>query len=235
VQALVIGNADDLDTGLVGAALRRRGWHLVERTREAHGEWPRRAALHDLEGTDLVVSLGSSWSTYWERVADAVRAEQTLMREAIDAGCGILGICFGAQQLATVLGGSVARAPQPEIGWHRVEAGIGASGTPGSEVLVGEWLQWHYDAVTLPEGIEPLAVSPVGPQAFTAGRCVGVQFHPEATEAVIRTWSEGEGAVELSAVGLDAQALAEDTARRMAEMEARTDRLVEWVLTEIGA
>ncbi len=129
-----------------------------------------------------MLSLGSSWSTYWDHVADAVSAEQTLMREAIDAGRGVLGICFGAQQLAAVLGGSVARAPHPEIGWHRVDAGNGASGIPGSEVLVGEWLQWHYDSVTLPEGIEPLAVSTVGPQAFTAGRCVGVQFHPEATE-----------------------------------------------------
>jgi GMP synthase-like glutamine amidotransferase len=235
VQALVIGNADDLDTGLVGGALRRRGWHLVERVREAHGEWPRRAASHDIEDTNLVLSLGSSWSTYWDHVADAVSAEQTLMREAIDAGRGVLGICFGAQQLAAVLGGSVARAPHPEIGWHRVDAGNGASGIPGSEVLVGEWLQWHYDSVTLPEGIEPLAVSTVGPQAFTAGRCVGVQFHPEATEEVIRTWSQGDGAAELTAAGLDAHALAEDTARRMTEMEGRTDRLVEWVLTTIGA
>ncbi|MEY2966899.1 MAG: hypothetical protein RLY50_949 [Actinomycetota bacterium] len=230
----MIGNADDLDTGLVGGALRRRGWHLVERVREAHCEWPRRAASHDIGDTNLVVSLGSSWSTYWDHVADAVSAEQTLIKEAIDAGRGVLGICFGAQQLATVLGGSVARAPHPEIGWHRVEAGIGASGTPGSQVLVGEWLQWHYDAVTLPEGIEPLAVSPAGPQAFATGRCLGVQFHPEATEAVVRTWSQGEGAAELSAVGLDAQALAADTTRRMTEMESRTDRLVEWVLATIG-
>ena len=225
----MIGNAEDLDPGLVGAALRRRGWHLLERIREEHSSWPREGGLPDFEGASLVLSLGSGWSTYWDHVAAPVHAEQELMSVAAGAGLGVIGICFGAQQLATVLGGSVHRAAHPEVGWHRVDpAGDSAAGA----VVGGEWLQWHYDAVSVPSDVMVHAVSPVGTQVFVSGRCVGVQFHPEATETVVRVWSTGDGEAELAAVGLTSEALQAETARRMAEMPARCDRLVEWCLEQ---
>lgn len=182
----------------------------------------------------MVLSLGSGWSTYWDHVAGPVHAEQELLRAAIGAGVGVIGICFGAQQLATVLGGSVHRAARPEIGWHRVDS-VGDAAS--SAAVGGEWLQWHYDAVSLPLDVTDVtvhAVSPVGPQVFVSGRSVGVQFHPEATETVVRGWSSGEGEAELAAVGLTAEALQVDTARRMAEMPARCDRLVEWSLERVA-
>lgn len=229
VRALVIGNAKDLDPGLVGQALRRRGWHLLERVREAHESWPRTHGGPDLEGASLVLSLGSGWSTYWEHVSDAVGAEQDLMRAAIERGVGVFGICFGAQQLATVLGGSVQKAAHPEIGWHLVEP-VGQSA--GSALAAGEWMQWHYDAVTVPADVEVQAVSSAGPQMFVSGRCVGVQFHPEATETVVRGWSAGDGADELAAVGLTPEAVSVETTRRMSEMTVRCDRLVDWCLEQ---
>lgn len=177
-----------------------------------------------------MVSLGSGWSTYWDHVADAVSAEQALLRAAIDAGIGVIGICFGAQQLATVLGGSVQRAATPEIGWYPVEPVLGAT---SREVVEGEWMQWHYDAVTLPTGVEVQATSPVGPQMFRSGRSVGVQFHPEATETIVRGWSSGDGEAELATVGLTHEVLQVETARRMAEMPSRCDRLVEWCLDRV--
>lgn len=229
MRALVIGNTEDLDPGLVGSALRRRGWHLLERLREEHASWPCAGGRPDLEGAALVLSLGSGWSTYWDHVADPVRAEQEVLRAAIDSGVGVLGICFGAQQLATVLGGSVHRAIHPEIGWHKVDP---VGDAAGSAVVGGEWLQWHYDAVAVPPTVTVHAVTPVGPQMFVADRCVGVQFHPEATETVVRGWSTGDGEAELASVGLTPEALQVETARRMAEMPARCDRLVEWCLEQ---
>ncbi len=179
----------------------------------------------------MVLSLGSGWSTYWDHVADPVHAEQELLRAAIGAGVGVFGVCFGAQQLATVLGGSVHRATQPEIGWHRVDP-VGESAD--AAVIGGEWMQWHYDVVSLPPEVTVCAVSPVGPQVFVSGRSVGVQFHPEATETVVRGWSSGEGEAELAAVGLTAEALQADTTRRMAEMVARCEQLVEWSLERVA-
>lgn len=230
VRVLVIGNAKDLDPGLVGQTLRRRGWHLLERLRESHETWPSTHDGPDLEGASIVLSLGSGWSTYWDHVSDAVNAEQQLMRAAIDRGVGVLGICFGAQQLATVLGGSVHKAAHPEIGWHRVEP-VGDS--TGGALVAGEWMQWHYDGVTVPSGVDVLAVSSAGPQMFVSDRCVGVQFHPEATETVVRGWSEGDGVAELAAAGLTPEALEAETSGRMSEMAARCDRLVEWCLAQV--
>ena len=174
-----------------------------------------------------MLSLGSGWSTYWDHVAGPVRAEQELLRVAIDAGVGVFGICFGAQQLATVLGGSVHRAIRPEIGWHRVDP---VDRSTDGAVIGGEWFQWHYDAVSLPPDVAVHAVSPLAPQVFVSGRCVGVQFHPEVTETVVRGWSTGDGEAELAAAGLTAGVLQADTARRMAEMPARCEQLVEWSL-----
>lgn len=183
----------------------------------------------------MVVSLGSGWSTYWDHVADAVQAEQELLRTAIDRGSMILGVCFGAQQLATALGGTVERAPVPEIGWCPVEVAPAGVGDPDiALVLAGEWMQWHYDAITVPPDATTVAVSPVGVQAFTHGRCLGVQFHPEVTESIVREWAAGDGAAELEAVGQTPASLCQETVGRMSEMVERTDRLVGWFLSRSG-
>jgi GMP synthase-like glutamine amidotransferase len=95
----------------------------------------------------------------------------------------VLGICFGGQHLARALGGAVARAKRPEVGWLDVE-----TLAPGV-VAPGPWLQWHRDAFTVPPGAELLARSSVCAQAFRAGPHLGVQFHPEVTPAIALDWA----------------------------------------------
>ena len=244
----MIGNSDDLDPGLVGHALRRRGYQCEEWIRERHHTWPHRAAgqsageegRNGLDGIDVIVSLGSGWSTYWEEVADAVRAEQHLLRDACTASIPVLGICFGAQQLATALGGTVSRAPQAEIGWHEVRA-VAESLTSqfesirrGALACSGSWMQWHYDRFTVPPGATLLAESPVGAQAFVIGRALGVQFHPEATESIVREWSSATGRDELVAARIDPESLREATRTAMDEAISRCDQLVEWFCRDIA-
>ncbi len=110
----------------------------------------------------------------------ASHANWKLLETCLQRDVPVLGLCFGGQALATVLGGAVRRLEKPERGWHRID-----TDAPG---LVGEgpWLQWHYDAFTLPSGAEELARSAACPQAFTSGRNLGTQFHPEATAAIMR-------------------------------------------------
>ena len=114
MRAVLIANREDADPGFVGRALRQRGYSFTEFLREDHQNWP------SLDGCDLVVAMGSNWSTYWDHVAEPVRAEQTLLADAVSRGIAILGICFGAQQLAVTLGGEITRAKTPEIGWYQV-------------------------------------------------------------------------------------------------------------------
>lgn len=246
MRAALIAHSNDCDPGFVGVALRARGYSFHEYMREDSATWgPQIDQI--VTHHDLVLSLGSSWSTYWPEVAEHVAAEAQLLREAHHRGVRVLGICFGAQMLSTALGGSVDKAPLPEVGWHPISAQI-PSGQGGdeksahvhnhvsprvqvpAEVYGAPWMQWHYDTFSVPDGFQMLGFSAAGPQIMWAERSVGLQFHPEATESIVARWSEGEGADELERLGIDATELAERTRVEVPNAVGRCDALVEWFL-----
>jgi GMP synthase-like glutamine amidotransferase len=216
VRALLVSNSSDADPGFVGQRLRHHGYQFAECHRENPSEWP------SLDGHDLVLLLGSDWSVYWEHVADAVAAESALVRAAHDRGVPIFGICFGNQILAHALGGAVQRGRSPEIGWYEVE-----SDEP-TVIAAGPWLQWHSDVVTVPAGAIEMARSEVGPQAWRMGRTFCTQFHPEATESILRRWIEGGGADEYVAFGGDPDHFLEATRRNVADSRPNADVIVDW-------
>jgi GMP synthase-like glutamine amidotransferase len=73
----------------------------------------------------------------------------------------------------------------------------------------GPWLQWHFDCFTLPPGATELARSEVAVQAFTHGPHLGVQFHPESTIEIVRSWAWTDRG-RVSALGIeDGEALLE--------------------------
>ena len=229
VRAALIGNREDTDPGLIGHALRRRGYSFTELARELPTDWDIRPT-----DVDLVVSLGSSWSTYWPEFEAETSAERDFLLAAHGAGVPVLGVCFGAQQLATALGGSVSRLHKHEIGWHEVSPVPEAGSAESAEVLAGQWFQWHYDGFQVPSGATTLAHSPVSPQAFRMGRTLAVQFHPEATESIVRHWSSGDGAGELVAAAIEREPLLERTRSMMDDVRLRTDTLVDWFLRDVA-
>jgi GMP synthase-like glutamine amidotransferase len=176
---------------------------------------------------DLVVLYGSSWSVDDDRVAHWVQPELDFIRAADTAGVPVLGLCFGGQILATALGGTVGRTAHPEIGWMTVEP----VPAPGSGPLIepGPWLQWHFDAFTVPPGATELARSAAGPQAFRLRRNLGLQFHPEADRAVLEAWIVDDQA-DLEAAGLPAEVILADADRFRADARGRADRIVAGVL-----
>lgn len=228
MRAALIANRDDIDPGFVGQALRRRGYSFIEYLREDFATWP------SLDGIDLVVSMGSGWSTYWDHVADPVKAEQGLLREALSKQVPVLGICFGAQQLAVTLGGEVTKAQSPEIGWFSVENVPETAHLAPPALTQGPWMQWHYDRFSVPAGATVLAQSPVGPQAITCGRALGLQFHPEVTESIVRMWSSGEGRSELEAQSMSIEELLHDTGHNLDDAARRCDELVAWFLEDVA-
>jgi GMP synthase-like glutamine amidotransferase len=169
-----------------------------------------------------VLLLGSDWSVYWEHVADHVQAEVDLVQAAHRRGVPIFGICFGNQIMAHALGGTVERASVPEIGWYEVETDEPAVIAPGP------WLQWHSDIVTLPSAATEMARTSVGPQAWRMGRSFCTQFHPEATESVLRRWIEGGGADEYVAFGGDPQQFLEMTRTNVSPSRSNSDIIVDW-------
>jgi GMP synthase-like glutamine amidotransferase len=135
--------------------------------------------------TDMLIIMGGPMDADDEVASPWLVAEKIYVREAIDAGLPVLGVCLGAQILAEVIGGVVRRAEQPEIGWFPVGLTQHGAGQP----LFGLWPtqftggHWHFDTFDLPAGVEPVLTSDVTPnQAFVCGdRVVGLQFHLEWT------------------------------------------------------
>ena len=180
----------------------------------------------DPAGYDLIVSLGSEFAAF-DDTRPFVPREAKLMRTAIDADVPVLGLCFGGQMLARVLGGEVFRGTQSEIGWLPIRS------QDPELVPDGPWFQWHFDSFTLPPGATLIAESDIGPQAFVAGRSLGLQFHPEVTTGIMDDWVR-EYRHELDADGVDPDALLEETKRRATESKRLAWQLFERYLSDVA-
>ncbi|MEO5842107.1 MAG: type 1 glutamine amidotransferase [Acidimicrobiales bacterium] len=185
-RALVMCHSVHEGAGRVGQRLHERGYEVDPfivvsdpATPVSHVPFPEHG------GYDLIATMGAPWSVYdTDAIGTWIDRELALLRDAHAAGVPILGVCFGAQALATALGGTVARAPRPEIGWHYIE-------TDAPWISPGPWFQWHSDRFTVPVGATELARSAVAPQAFRHGRSLGVQFHPEVDREIVSDWLDG--------------------------------------------
>lgn len=223
VRALVIEQDETESAALLGEVLDARGFSLESfvvqtdpRSPAGRGDYP------DPRDYDLVVPMGSGWSVYDERIADWVQPQLRMLRCAVDADVAVFGVCFGAQALAAATGGSVQRAPFREVGWYEV-----ASSTP---VLGGLWFQWHQDSFTPGPGSRVLAASAAGPQAFSIGRSLGVQFHPEVTSAHLRRWFDDGGDTEMAAQGGDPVEAVRMARLLEDEMRVRVAAMLDWFL-----
>jgi GMP synthase-like glutamine amidotransferase len=218
VDVLVLANRDDPESGYVGEALVTRGARFAEIWRE---DLLTQEASPPVAGSpDLVLVLGSEWHVYDPKVGVAVEREAAYLREAVATGTPVLAICYGAQIIAHALGGVVEREPDGgEVGWYAVE-------TDDPAIPEGPYVQWHTDRFTVPPEAVELARSPVGPQAFSVGRALGVQFHPEVTPEVLRRWADS-GRATLVRRGLDPEALVAEAVRRAAASRGHAEALVE--------
>src|SRR5881227_1505635 len=166
---------------------------------------------------DLIVSLGSEFPAFDDSVPFIGRETQ-LIQQAVSADVPFLGLCFGGQLMARVLGGRSFRANRSEIGWLPVRT--------NDPELVGEgpWFQWHFDSFTLPPGARLIAETDVGPQAYLIGRSLGLQFHPEVTPEIMDSWVKAYRH-ELDGDGVDPDALLEETNRLAPEVRKRSEQL----------
>ena len=175
---------------------------------------------------DLIVSLGSEFPAFDDSVPFIGRETQ-LIQQAASADVPFLGLCFGGQLMARVLGGRSFRADRSEIGWLPVRT--------NDPELVGEgpWFQWHFDSFTLPPGARLIAETDIGPQAYLIGRSLGLQFHPEVTPEIMAAWV-GAYRHELDTEGVDPDALLEETRRRAATARANAERLLNAYLDSVA-
>jgi GMP synthase-like glutamine amidotransferase len=148
----------------------------------------------DLDGYVAIVVMGGEQSAYEPR-PDWFDGVEALLRKAVRFGVPALGVCLGAQLLATAHGGTVERSPSgPEIGPALVGRRDAASEDPLFRYvpLAPDVHQWHHDEITeLPAGAVLLAASTRYPhQAFRLGeKAWGLQFHIECDTPMIASWA----------------------------------------------
>ncbi|WP_062131674.1 glutamine amidotransferase-related protein [Demequina aestuarii] len=113
-----------------------------------------------------------------------------------------IGVCLGAQIMALALGATVQRGER-EVGFAPVVLTDAAAGSPLRHLAGAPTLHWHRDVVTLPGGATSLAFTATTPhQAFSYGRSLAIQFHPEADPEAIERWLIGHSG-DLESWGLD--------------------------------
>lgn len=220
-RVLFLQHQDDCGPGHLGARVHELGLPM-EVAHLAHGDRP-----DDPTRYALVVALGSDDSTL-DASVDYLAHETAFLTAAVAADVPVLGVCFGAQLLATVLGARVRPLERPEIGWLDVD-------TVAPDVVgAGPWLVWHLDAFACPPDAELLASTDVAVQAFRRGPHLGVQFHPEATSASAGAWAAKYGEA-LAAAGIDREALLAETDRRQPESRERAAALLDQVVNSVSS
>jgi GMP synthase-like glutamine amidotransferase len=231
-RALVVLHDHASSSGHVGERLRQRGFELDELLvvpEERFHDPGVEVDLPDPAAYDLLVPTGAPWSVYdHERIGSWVTAEIAWLAAAVAADVPVLGICFGAQALATALGGETVRAERAEVGWVDIESDR-PDVVPG-----GPWMQWHYDRFVVPPGAAELARNEVGPQAFRAGRTLGVQFHPEVTADGVGVWLDHGGADKARELGIEPDDLRRESASHASDSRRRAHRLVDGFLAQVA-
>lgn len=185
----------------------------------------------DFTQYDIVVPMGAAWGAWDDAsIGRWLAPELEAVRAAQAAGTPMFGICFGGQLIARALGGSVGPAPSGEFGWHVVHS--------DDEKLIpqGPWFQWHHDRFVVPPGATEVARSPKAPQAFTIGRTLALQFHPEVTSEVFAEWLTVPGGEDsLAGDGIDTALLMAQTRAEDESATKRAHALVDAFLEQVAA
>jgi GMP synthase-like glutamine amidotransferase len=218
VKILIVRNSEYAPEGAFGEWLAQQGHALSVVSGEA-------LDARAMDAAEAVVVLGSPHGVYDTHVAWIPR-QRALVAARLAQRQPTIGICFGAQIIAAAAGGDSTRMENGHFfrGWFGIER-------TADPVLSGPWPRWHGDVITAPPGALVLAEDAGTVQALALPRAIGVQFHPEATPAILQGWAE-----RFTPAGLvDTQALAQDSARHFAAREDARAALFAWMLRRATA
>ena len=169
-----------------------------------------------IEEYGALIVLGGPMGAYEEDKYPWLKRENLVIQEALRQKKPILGVCLGSQLLAKAIGhgGRVYKGPKAEIGWYPIKLDdwfykrnpLFFQMDPKKAHIV---FQWHHDTFDIPTEGYRLAWNDNYPnQAFCfQGNAVGLQFHAEVTEAMIKDWLKSDDAK------LDAMKAGHDPAR----------------------
>ncbi|MGA9443272.1 MAG: glutamine amidotransferase [Methyloceanibacter sp.] len=195
------------DAGTLGPVLDERGVGLTYL----------QAGRDDLSPTldaDLVLILGGPISVYDVDRYPFLKDELKLIETLAKKGTPIVGICLGAQALASVLAARVYPGQKKELGWDQLILSEEGKASPLGLLEGLHILNWHGDTFDLPTGATRLASTEITPnQAFSYGANVlALQFHVELPACDMERWLIGH-TLELANSNVDLGQLRAETAR----------------------
>ena len=149
-------------------------------------------AQPSLDGCDGLVVLGGPMGVHDTDKYPHLSLETKLIESAVKNETPVLGICLGAQLVASALGARVYPNGIKEIGWYDLAPTSNARDDPLFRHIeqTEKVFQWHGDTFELPrEGVH-LASSPLcSNQAFRYRKNIyALQFHLEIDVSIIDSW-----------------------------------------------
>lgn len=221
---LFIENDITCPPALVGEWLEEDGFQIQVIAAATGEEVPSRVPA----GVDAVCALGGDIGANDEDIAPWLSAEKSLLRDAVEQGVPVLGLCLGGQLLASATGGHVEVSDVTEIGVSEVLRTIDGLADPVISATVpqrGDTVpvaQWHLDHIRrMPDGAVLLMTNEAcRVQAFRLGETAyGLQMHPEVDVAIYESWVDGADEVVPRTSTTASQSLA-DVRERAGELVA---------------
>ena len=190
----------------------------------------------DVRDVDALMIFGGSMHVDQNDEHRWMDPEKEFIRDALDRGTPILGVCLGSQLLAEAAGAQPHRMSEPEIGWYDIEITDAGAADPvvGPLAPSAELFEWHHYAAPLPPGAVELARTPRCVQAFRVdGKPAwGLQFHAEVTRENLMGWLDGWEDAEAVHTSFDPEAIRAESERRIDEQNEIGRGLAERFLAE---
>ena len=141
--------------------------------------------LPEIADPDMLIIMGGPMNVFDFHIHPWMEDEIDWVRRYILAGKPALGICLGAQIMATALGADVYPGENKEIGWFPLRFLPSLGDYRIFEALpdTKKVFHWHVDTFPIPEGAVRIASSSAfSNQGFIYGRnAIALQFHLEMT------------------------------------------------------
>ena len=141
--------------------------------------------LPEPDDFDWLIVMGGPMGVCDEAIYPWLAEEKAFVKQAIENGKTVIGICLGSQLIAEVLGAKVYPNKQKEIGWYNLQLSDEGKTLPIISDFENEFpvFHWHGDTFDLPAGSKRLFQSEItANQAFLYhNQVLGLQFHFEVT------------------------------------------------------
>lgn len=142
---------------------------------------------------DAFIVAGTPISAYEIHKYRFLKNEWRYLKKVVQLNKPYLGICFGGQLLARILGAKVKRNPVMEIGVYEVKLTPDGKKNRFFKGFPSRFpvFHWHGDTFDIPERAKLLVQGiDCKNQAFSYKKALALQFHLEVTSREVGIWAD---------------------------------------------